>query len=272
MVWAVFVSLFISLLRKVLGRRLVSVIGLRVKAVAKSLSLSSDANLLKFFTLKKPIYVADRVATALFVDFLSEKRFKNAFNESYKWLKQDDYLSSDLERIAQIEWRAHIVCWAANKVRQLDGDFVDCGVWKGVLPKTICEYIDFKSLPKTYYLVDPWGQSLKSEKYTKDIFDEVRNRFSKYPNVKLIRGLVPDALKLITTTKVAYLAIDMNGSKPERAALEYFYPRIVSGGVIYLDDYGWNYPELRATVDDFFADKPESLLHFPNGTAIVVKH
>lgn len=272
MVWAVFIPLFISLLKKVLGQRLVSVIGLKVKAVAKSLSLSSDAKLLKFFTLKKQIYVADKFATALFVDFLSEKRFKNAFNESYKGLEQDDLLSSDLERIAQIEWRAHIVCWAANKVCQLDGDFVDCGVWKGVLPKTICEYIDFKSLPKTYYLVDPWGQGLKSEVYTKDIFDEVRNRFSEYSNVKLIRGLVPDVLNLINTTKVAYLAIDMNGSKPERAALEYFYPRIVSGGVIYLDDYGWNFPELRAAVDDFFADKPESLLHFPNGTAIVVKH
>jgi len=90
--------------------------------------------------------------------------------------------------------------------------------------------------------------------------------------VKLIRGLVPDALSLVDTQKVAYLAIDMNGSKPERAALEHFYPKVVTGGVIYFDDYGWNYPELRATVDEFLSDKPESLLHFPNGTAILIKH
>jgi hypothetical protein len=63
----------------------------------------------------------------------------------------------------------------------------------------------------------------------------------------------------------------MNGSEPERAALEYFYDRVVSGGVIYFDDYGWGYPELRKVVDNFFADKPEELLHFPSGNSIVVK-
>jgi hypothetical protein len=265
-------DIFISLARWVFGQKFVSVFGLKLKAVTKSLASSTDKKLLKFFVLKKQIYVADKFATALFVNFLSEERFKSAFTESLNGLVQDDLLSSDLERISEIQWRAHIVCWAANKVQDLDGDFVECGVWKGVLPKTICEYIDFQSLPKTYFLVDPWGQGLKSDVYTSDIYEEVRSRFSKYPNVKLIRGLVPEALNLIESTKIAYLAIDMNGSEPERAALEFFYPRLVSGGVIYLDDYGWNYPELRATVDKFLSDKPESLLHFPNGTAILIKH
>ena len=265
-------GMFISLARWLFGRELVSTFGLKLKAVIKSLAISTDKKLLKFFVSKKQIYVADEFATALFVNFLSEDRFKSAFAESLSGLVQDDLLSSDLERVSDVQWRAHIVCWAANKVRHLDGDFVDCGVWKGVLPKTICEYIDFKSLPKTYFLIDPWGQGLKSDVYTSDIYEEVRSRFSKYPNVKLIRGLVPDALNLIDSTKIAYLAIDMNGSEPERAALDFFYPRLVSGGVIYLDDYGWNFPELRETVDEFLSDKPESLLHFPNGTAILIKH
>lgn len=43
------------------------------------------------------------------------------------------------------------------------------------------------------------------------------------------------------------------------------------GGIIYFDDYGWDYPELRHVVDKFFADKKESLLHFPSGNSIVVK-
>ena len=121
-------------------------------------------------------------------------------------------------------------------------------------------------------MVDPWGLGLNSNVYTEDIYDEVKSRFAEYPNVKLIRGLVPEALSLVDTQKVAYLAIDMNGSIPERAALDHFYPKMTKGGVIYFDDYGWNYPELRATVDEFLTDKPESLLHFPNGTAILIKH
>lgn len=265
-------TLIIKLLKKTFGEKIISSIGLRFNALIRALSPDTDTKLLKFFILKKNFYLADKFATANYFGFLSEQKFDDSFKKSVSTIVKNDLLSRDGERLNEIKWRAHIVCWAANKVRDLEGDFVDCGVWKGILPKTICEYVDFSTLPKTYFLVDPWGQNLKSNVYTEDIYEEVQTRFNDYLNVKLIRGLVPDVLNLINTTKVAYLAIDMNGSKPERAALEYFYPRIVSGGVIYLDDYGWNFPELRATVDDFFADKPESLLHFPNGTAIVVKH
>lgn len=265
-------SLFIKVLKKTFGEKSVSAVGLRMNAFLKVFSPTTDPKLLKFFILRKSFYFGDKVATANYSGFLSETHFDRCFKNSVNTIVKNDLLSKNTERLNEIKWRAHIVCWAANKVRELEGDFVDCGVWKGILPKTTCEFIEFSNLPKTYFLVDPWGLGLNSNVYTEDIYEEVKSRFAEYPNVKLIRGLVPDALSLIDTQKVAYLAIDMNGSKPERAALEYFYPKIVKGGVIYFDDYGWNYPELRATVDEFLNDKPESLLHFPNGTAILVKH
>jgi hypothetical protein len=266
------VLLILRLLKSIFGAKHISAIGLRFNALRRVFSRSTDTELLKFFILKKSFYVGDKFATANYSGFLSEQKFDQCFKKSVNTIIENDLLSKDTERLNEIKWRAHIVCWAANKVRELEGDFVDCGVWKGILPKTICDYVNFANLPKTYFLVDPWGLGLKSSVYTEDIYDEVRSRFQEYPNVKLIRGLVPDALESVNTQKVAYLAIDMNGSKPERAALEHFYPKIVQGGVIYFDDYGWNYPELRATVDEFLNDKPESLLHFPNGTAILIKH
>jgi hypothetical protein len=63
----------------------------------------------------------------------------------------------------------------------------------------------------------------------------------------------------------------MNGWFAELKTLDYFYDKIVRGGVIYFDDYGWDYPELRSVVDKFFEDKPESILNFPSGNAIVIK-
>ena len=63
----------------------------------------------------------------------------------------------------------------------------------------------------------------------------------------------------------------MNSSEPELATLERFYDRMVPGGIIYFDDYGWQFPELRRVVNLFFKDKPEKLLHFPSGNSIVVK-
>lgn len=98
-----------------------------------------------------------------------------------------------------------------------------------------------------------------------------KERFKTYSNVELIRGWIPEILEKIPITSIAYLSIDMNGFLAERKTLERYYDMVVPGGIIYFDDYGWNFPKLRETVDDFFSDKPEKLLHFPSGNSIVVK-
>lgn len=36
-----------------------------------------------------------------------------------------------------IRCRAHIVSWAANQTLNIPGDFVECGVWYGILSKKI---------------------------------------------------------------------------------------------------------------------------------------
>jgi len=113
--------------------------------------------------------------------------------------------------------------------------------------------------------------SHQSSSYKRDIYEDVKERFSMYPSVELIKGVVPDCLTRITTSRIAYLSIDMNSSEPELKTLEYFYDKVVPGGIIYFDDYGWEYPELRKVVDKFFSSKPETLLHFPSGNSIVVK-
>jgi hypothetical protein len=63
----------------------------------------------------------------------------------------------------------------------------------------------------------------------------------------------------------------MNGWEAELASLEHFYPLMKSGGFIYFDDYGYGYPKLREVVNDFFEDKPETILILPTGQAVVIK-
>lgn len=219
----------------------------------------------------RPTYYADGFATIHHVEFLGDERFIAAFNGAFH--EVPEWLAVQARR--DIAWRAHICTWAATQALALEeGDFVECGVWYGVLSKTICEYTDFGHQDRSFYLVDSWGAQLGSHpaaSYQEDIFDIVGRRFSQYPNVHLVRGLVPDVLPEIAAKKIAYLAIDMNGSEPERAALEFFYDKMVPGGIIYFDDYGWGYPALRAVVNEFFANKPENLLHFPSGNSIVIK-
>ena len=56
--------------------------------------------------------------------------------------------------------------------------------------------------------------------------------FTKDPAlVEAYAGLVPEVLPSANISKLAYLSIDMNCTQPEVDALEYFWPRLVSGGV-----------------------------------------
>lgn len=216
---------------------------------------------------------SDGFSTTHFLGFRSDHKFNESFATAIKSLPKEGLFNSEYAK--GLEWRAHICAWAANQAIKLRGDFVECGVWHGLLSKTICEYLDLQDLlDRKFYLIDSWGAmpgSHSAQHYQPNIFEDVRSRFSMYPSVQLVQGIIPECLTQITSSEIAYLAIDMNSSEPELKTLEYFYAKIVKGGIIYFDDYGWEYPALRKVVDSFFSNKPETLLHFPSGNSIVVK-
>jgi hypothetical protein len=53
-----------------------------------------------------------------------------------------------------IHWRAYILCWAAARALDLDGDFVECGTNKGGTALIVYKYVDFEKLNKKFYLLD----------------------------------------------------------------------------------------------------------------------
>jgi O-methyltransferase len=191
------------------------------------------------------------------------------------WQKSIDELPKEIRNWnKEIKYRAHIVTWAASQVKDLQGDFVELGVFYGHLSKVIINF-DLELLSnRNFYLVDPWGSSkldFSNARYNEDIYEFVESRFKAYPQIKLIRNSVPDALNEVPSQKIAFLMIDMNGFEAELAALNFFYPKMVKGGIIYFDDYGGRWPRLREVVDEFLSNKPEELLTFASPNAIMIK-
>lgn len=108
--------------------------------------------------------------------------------------------------------------------------------------------------------------------YEEDIYEDVVRRFKFEPRIIIIRGIVPDILKRVNSDKIALLLIDLNHGVPERQSLDYLWNRIQPGGIVYFDDYGQNFPELRYEIDEFLQDKTEKLLIFPTGQSMLIKH
>ncbi len=188
-------------------------------------------------------------------------------------------------------WRLHTLTWAARQALELDGDFVECGVFEGFMSATVADYVDFHTVSKTFYLYDTFeGLSpkysspddfgiskgffdLAQKSYHKPgLYDFVRKRFAAYPNVKVIRGVVPDVLAVESPERIAYCHIDLNSPAAEVGALEVLFDRIVPGGLVVFDDYGWlPFARQKQAEDRFAAARRYSILELPTGQGLLVK-
>lgn len=87
---------------------------------------------------------------------------------------------------------------------------------------------------------------------------------------KLIRGFFIDTLPTLPETRYDFVNIDCDLYAPHIECLEYFYPKMHTGGIIFFDDYhSRDFPMAKSAIDKFLEDKPETLLHLrfgPEGT------
>jgi O-methyltransferase len=160
--------------------------------------------------------------------------------------------------------------------------------WQGfTLQWRVYICFDFNSLDKKFYLLDtfegfPIEQISDEEKkagvdvyggsHYKDVHQQVVETFKPF-NVTIIKGRVPQTLEECTATKIAYLSIDMNAVAPEIAAADFFWDKIVKGGVILLDDYGFPmHINQKIAFDKFAAEKNVEILSLPTGQGIIIKN
>ena len=223
------------------------------------------------------------------VTFLDEQNFQEAYTAGER-------SGHNLGNNLNIRWRVHVALWAASQVRRLPGDFVECGVSTGILSLAICKYIDFNNTDKHFYLFDTFegipveqGASQEEKAHIQMLNDKTfescysitKKNFAPYKNAVLVKGRVPDTLDTVKIDQVGYLHIDMNVAKPERDALEFFWPKMVSGGIILMDDYGLTgYEAQHAGANDFveklnateaYRENKVMILALPTGQGLIIK-
>lgn len=100
----------------------------------------------------------------------------------------------------------------------------------------------------------------------------VKRRFADLPNVKVVKGRIPQSLEKRAPRKIAFLHLDLNDAASEIAALELLFERVVPGGLIVLDDYGWqHYRKQKDAEDRFFAAHGLRVMELPTGQGLVLK-
>jgi len=174
-------------------------------------------------------------------------------------------------------WRLHVLCWAARHAAALEGDFVECGVYEGLSSAVVARYLDFGTLAKRLWLYDLFDHSERTSgslmpAHGPGLAARVARRFSSFPNVRVIPGLVPEVLDHRAPEKIAWFHLDLNSAEAERGALDRLFDRITPGGLLIFDDYGWkSYGDQKGSADRFAASRDHSILELPTGQGLLIK-
>jgi O-methyltransferase len=175
-----------------------------------------------------------------------------------------------------IIWRRYILACAAYHCLHIKGDFVECGMYEGTGVKTVIDYLGGVKFEKTFWGYDLFDQhpvsGEKVEYHGAELYEEVKKRFKDYKQVKLIKGLLPDAFENNEPLDVAYLHIDLNNLEGEISVLERLFDRVTPGGVVILDDYEWSfYRAQKKGEDQWFDERGYRVFPLPTGQGIVIK-
>lgn len=172
----------------------------------------------------------------------------------------------------------------------IEGDFVECGVWRGGNAVIAAEIFRRYNSSKRVFLFDTFegmteptsndmslsdgrmaiGQFLASEKgsYNEWCFasqSEVRSAFSSRDllseSIVFVKGPVETTLRLDSNLpeRISLLRLDTDWYESTKLELEVLFPRLSVGGCLIVDDYGYWSGAKKAT-DEFFAQIPKKPL------------
>jgi hypothetical protein len=183
---------------------------------------------------------------------------------------------------------------------RIPGDFVECGVWRGgnlILAGLVCKRL---GMSKTIWGYDTYAgmtpptdfdkkhrRSLNvKEKFARlqhddhndwcyaslaDVTDAFAREVGAACEFKPVKGPVQETLlQPPLPESIALLRLDTDFYDSTKVELEVLYPRLVSGGLLIIDDYG-AWAGAQKAVDEYFRAKPVWLQYVTHDVRLVVK-
>jgi O-methyltransferase len=151
--------------------------------------------------------------------------------------------------------------WINDTVQSLEGEVAELGSYKGGSAKLLAKAIGhsrkvhvfdtFEGVPEQLtnpeidyvvgdhpHLNTNWAGGVYKGGEWVASFKDVQKFLKDCPSVVLHKGLVPDTLEEVKDETFCFIYLDMDIYRPTMDALGFFWPRLVSKGVIMIDDHG----------------------------------
>ncbi len=223
------------------------------------------------------VYEADGIATIAYSPFQHDPEWSAAYEE----MASEWYLETpDLD----VRWRMWILTSMARQARRLPGSVAEFGVYRagcarmilgtvGTAPGARYHLFDtFAGIPDTELTEGEKAQGYVARLSNTSV-DYVRERLAPWRDQLVFHvGDVFETIHKANTGDLSLVHMDLNASAPTRIALEYAYERLVPGGIIVFDDYGYGEVNDQRTVIEEVCDPlPENLITLPSRQALLIR-
>lgn len=197
---------------------------------------------------------------------------ESAFEHLYQKIKPHTLVSRE---------RCFILWKTLQQAIRLPGEFMECGVFRGGTALLEAETLQqqnqarplrlfdsFEGMPQTTEGIDHF----KAGDFSHTSADRVRQLLAPYPFASVHVGFIPKTFVGLAIDQIAWAHVDVDIYQSVRDCIGFIYPRLVAGGFMIFDDYGFpSCPSARRAVDEAFAGLPEVPLCLPTGQCLIVK-
>ena len=189
---------------------------------------------------------------------------------------------ADYERFDRQNYRSFDRKFAMKELLKLalplDGDLAECGVFRGASSYLLAKAIAAEAPAKQLHLFDSFaglsqpepardGSHWRAGDLACDLA-EVAANLEKYASCVVFHpGWIPDKFADVGEKKFCFVHIDVDLYEPTRDALAFFGERLMPGGILICDDYGFETcPGARLAMDEYAGAVRKPVVHLPDGT------
>lgn len=210
-------------------------------------------------------------------------------NYRFKWPQMAwwgrEGFNHSLELFGEIEGmntdRRFMISQLIRLTEGVEGDTVECGVYKGAGSYIICKENRSSKFKRVHHIFDSFeglsqitaldGNHWSKNDLSVDL-EAVKNNLKEFHSVKYYKGWIPTRFSEVGDIRFSFVHIDVDLFEPTRDSFEFFYPRMNDGGIILCDDYGFTTcPGATKAIDDYLIDKKEKMISLSGGGGFIIK-
>ena len=209
---------------------------------------------------------------ATYSPWRADSEFQAAFRAIQPNTLVDVYRCHDLWRLV------------AEAGKLAGGDIIEIGVWRGGTGCLMAKQARLNGIPATIYLCDTFQGVVKAGSSDRHYSGGEHADTSQeavlalagqlgLDNIKILTGIFPeDTGNLVADRSFRMCHIDVDVYESGREILAWVWPRLVAGGIVVFDDYGFmSTGGITRLVNEERAKSDRVMIHNLNGHAVFVK-